>query len=265
MTGDAGYLNRLHLVGSAALVRAWLEGDWTAVEGAFFDCWDGSKHVIPPINLPADWTRFRAFDWGSAAPFSVGWWCIAGDSIGTIPRGAMIRYREWYGASGPNKGLKLTTEEVARGIRERDGQDTITYSVADPAIFAEDGGPSRAEIFGRHQVHFRRADNRRVGSNGAMGGWDEMRHRLKGKDGVPMLYAFDTCREFIRTIPGLPHDQKRAEDIDTDAEDHIADEARYACMSRPWITSETDELKKHNSGYGRQGGATARPLEIGAL
>jgi hypothetical protein len=47
--------------------------------------------------------------------------------------------------------------------------------------------------------------------------------------------VFETCRDFIRTVPSLPHDDKRPEDIDTDAEDHVADEARYACMSRPWI------------------------------
>ena len=126
-----------------------------------------------------------------AAPFSVGWWAVAGDDHAGIPRGALVRYREWYGASG-DKGLKLTIEEVARGILERDAGDKITYSVADPAIFAEDGGPSRAEIFARLGVHFNPADNRRVAGAGAMGGWDEMRQRLKGKDGVPMLVVFET-------------------------------------------------------------------------
>jgi len=51
-----------------------------------------------------------------------------------------------------------------------------------------------------------------------------------------MLYVFDTCREFIRTVPVLQHDAARAEDLDTNAEDHIADETRYACLSRPLAT-----------------------------
>jgi hypothetical protein len=33
----------------------------------------------------------------------------------------------------------------------------------------------------------------------------------------------------------LQHDDARPEDVDTDAEDHAADEVRYAVMSRPWI------------------------------
>lgn len=255
------YVQRLRAVGSATLVKAWLEGDWSVVEGAFFDCWDSHKHVVTPFAVPADWLRFRAFDWGSASPFSVGWWAVAGDDYGSIPRGALVRYREWYGAASPNKGLKLTTEEVAAGIRSRDESDKITYAVADPAIFAADGGPSRAEIFNRHGIYFRPADNKRVSTNGAMGGWDEMRQRLKGIDGVPMLYVFETCRDFIRTVPSLPHDDKRPEDIDTDAEDHVADEARYACMSRPWVPSKP-KIEQRTSGFSRMRSNSAPSLKV---
>jgi hypothetical protein len=246
---DAGYVDRLRMVGSAALVKAWLEGDWSAIEGAFFDCWDTKKHVIAPFAVPKDWLRFRSFDWGSAAPFSVGWWAVAGDDHKGIPRGALVRYREYYGADRSDRGLKMTIEEVARGILERDAGDTITYSVADPAIFAEDGGPSRAEIFTRLGVHFNRGDNKRVSGAGAMGGWDEMRQRLKGQDGKPMLVVFETCPAFIRTVPVLPHDPKRAEDVDTSANDHVADEARYACMSRPWVPQK-DAPEKRGDGTG---------------
>jgi hypothetical protein len=50
-----------------------------------------------------------------------------------------------------------------------------------------------------------------------------------------MIYFFSTCTASIRTIPVLQHDPKKAEDLDTNSEDHAADETRYACMSRPWI------------------------------
>ena len=54
-----------------------------------------------------------------------------------------------------------------------------------------------------------------------------------------MLYTFDTCADFIRTLPALQHDTTRPEDIDSDAEDHAADEARYGVMSRPWTRAPT--------------------------
>jgi hypothetical protein len=87
---------------------------------------------------------------------------------------------------------------------------------------------------------------------GAMGGWDQMRGRLVGLDGVPMIYCFSTCADSIRTIPVLQHDPGRAEDLDTKSEDHAADDWRYACMSRPWIKGKPEEEKKENcSGYKR--------------
>ncbi len=243
---DPGYINRLYLVGSEELVKAWLDGDWNAIEGAYFDCWSDSM-VIKPMAIPSHWLRFRSFDWGSAKPFSVGWWAVASEDYihpqGLIPKGAMIRYREWYGSNGPNVGLKLTAEQVGSGIKAKEEGEEITYGVADPAIFAEDGGPSIAERMG---VYFKPADNKRVAGNGRAGGWDQMRQRMQG-DERPMIYCFSTCVDSIRTIPVLQHDVNKPEDLDTDMEDHAADEWRYACMSRPWTKpSKNIEPQREN-------------------
>src|SRR6185503_16933282 len=73
---DPRYIDRLKSVGSTELVRAWLDGDWTIVQGAFFTEWDPKRHVIRPFAIPDGWTKFRSLDWGSAAPFSVGWWAV---------------------------------------------------------------------------------------------------------------------------------------------------------------------------------------------
>ena len=275
------YVNRLHLVGSTQLVKAWLEGDWTAIEGAFFDCWSEQKHVLTPFVIPSDWLRFRSADWGSASPFSIGWWAVVQDdyyvdpgrrfnqndynmdtarrSSPTLPRGAIIRYREDYGASGPGKGLKLTAEQVADRIIERERGDKLTYGVLDPSAFKEDGGPSIAERINTKLIKakmppFREADNARVSRvqghdrGGPMGGWDQMRGRMVGDGETPTIYCFSTCTASIRTIPVLQHDPNRAEDLDTHTEDHAADDWRYACMSRPWLKSPP-EKKEPRDGY----------------
>lgn len=248
------YVQRLKSVGSDALVKAWLEGDWSVIDGAFFDGWSYDRHVIKPFEIPSDWLRFRSADWGSAAPFSVGWWAVAQDDhdLGggrVAPRGALIRYREWYGASAPNVGLKLTASEVARGIKAKEADDNISYGVLDPAAFAVDGGPSIAEMMAKEGVYFRPADNKRVSQKGALSGWDQMRARLKGdEDGRPMLFVFETCKDFIRTVPVLQHDPDKAEDLDTDGEDHVADEARYGCMSRPWVPKPKRDDTDHSIG-----------------
>lgn len=254
---DPGYIDRLHLVGTKQLVKAWLDGDWSAIEGAFFDDWS-SKNIVKPFAVPEQWQKFRSMDWGFAAPFSVGWWTVAGDDFNGIPRGALVRYREWYGASKPNVGLRLIAEKVAEGIKDREKLDGPIFGVLDPAAFAEDGGPSIAERMQRRGVLFRPADNARVSQRGAMGGWDQMRSRIIGDGGRPMLYVFETCKDFIRTIPTLQHDQNRAEDLDSDMEDHIADETRYACMSRPWIKSIAEAQKDKPDDYRSSRSSTSR-------
>jgi hypothetical protein len=242
---DPGYINRLYLVGSPELVRAWLEGDWSVVSGAFFPEFSMDKHVVEPRSLPAYWQRFRSFDWGSARPFAVHWWAVSDGELSEFPRGALICYREWYGAQQdtngntvPNTGLRMTAEEVADGIAKREQDDIrskrVMNGVADPSIFSEDGGPSIADRMASRGVHFRAGDNARVARSGAMGGWDQLRARLKGDGERPAIYFFSTCRDIIRTLPQLQHDKGNAEDCDSDGEDHACDSARYGTMSRPY-------------------------------
>lgn len=256
LANDPGYVGRLYLVGSAELVRAWLEGDWNVIAGAFFKEFSIERHVIEPIALPAGWQRFRACDWGSAKPFSVGWYAVSEGDLPQFPRGALVKYREWYGmAEGqPNVGLKMTAEEVADGIVARDDRGyefKWPHSVIDPSAMAENGGPSIAErmlVRTDKRVAWREADNKRVSARGALGGWDQLRSRLIGTcerdpktsavdwdTGEPMLYFFSTCVDTIRTVPALQHDDDKPEDVDSDGEDHAPDETRYACMSRPFL------------------------------
>ena len=221
------YVANLQMSGSEQLVRAWLQGDWDIVDGAFFDCWEASKHVIRPFSIPETWLRFRSADWGFAKPFSVGWWAVVDDPHETpdghtLPRGAIVRYREWYGCEKgkPDTGIRLTAEQVADGIKERERGEKITYGVIDPAAFQHTSGPSIAEKMLVRGVAFRKADNTRVSSRGAISGWDAVRARLIGEDDRPMLYVFSTCTDLIRTLPVMQHDPDRPEDIDTDMEDH---------------------------------------------
>ena len=267
LSSDPSYADRLRGLSSDAMVRAWLEGDWTVIEGAYFDCWRYDKHVVEPFPIPEDWTRFRSMDWGSARPFSVGWWAIVaddkrisvrGEPLRLLPRGALVRYREWYGATAsPNTGLKMTAEQVAEGIisRENGPGEKLRYGVLDPACFKEDGGPSLAERINRvllagKRRPFHPADNSRIPQRGSMGGWDQMRARfVGGADGLPMIYCFTTCGASIRTIPALQHDTSRMEDVDTESEDHAADEWRYACMSRPYHQKPEEVKKPVLTGY----------------
>jgi hypothetical protein len=262
---DPRYIQRLQRLGSEALVKMYLEGDWNVIAGAFFTEFSSERHVLQPFEVPRDWMRFRSADWGSSSPFSVGWYAVSDGSVEVpyagnergrllIPRGALVKYREWYGMKEPedgdeaeyNVGLKLTAEEFCDGIRDRESSiERFSMSVLDPSAFKQDGGPSIAERCAMNgsgkKVDWQRADNARKS------GWDMMRARFKGDprhDNVPMLFFTQLCPHTIRTIPMLQHDRGKAagaiEDVDTDGEDHAGDETRYACMARPWIRKGID-------------------------
>ena len=232
MQQDPGYVGRIRASGPPQLVKAWLEGDWTVIQGAYFPEFTDS-HICRPFKIPRHWTLFKAMDWGSAVPYCVLWFAVASESVRSkdtiIPKGALVVFRELYGWNGePNVGLRETAPQVARKIVDLEPKEQkLRYGVIDPSAYIESGGPSIAETLHKHGATFRPADNTRIA------GWDQVRDRLKGSD-YPMLYIFDSCTELIRTLPLLQISPVNAEDADSDGEDHAPDTLRYGCMSRPY-------------------------------
>lgn len=235
LKNDPQYLARLAILPEAER-NALLYGDWDSFSGQVFMEWrndpvhykDRRKtHVIEPFRIPSGWKIYRGFDWGYSKPFSVGWYAVD-------YQGRMYRIRELYGCTGvPNVGVKWTAQEVARKIREIETTDENikgrrVWALADPAIFAQDGGESIADMMAKEGVFFDKADHTRIA------GKMQMHYRFAfDVEEKPMLYIFNTCRHFIRTIPALVYDDTDVEDIDTDTEDHIYDECRYVCMANP--------------------------------
>lgn len=230
------YLKQLDAL-PGKLKAAWRYGDWNIFEGQFFEDFVDKPehymdkkwtHVIEPFNPPASWKIYRSYDWGYAKPFSCGWWAVDHD-------GRMYRILEYYGCvkDSPNEGLKLTTaeqfDEIARIEREHPWLAGKTIEgVADPSIWSEDGGVSTADVAARKGVYFQPGDNKRIP------GWMQVHYRLSfDEHGIPMMYVFKNCEAFIRTIPLLVYDEHKPEDLDTDGEDHVADEVRYMCMLNP--------------------------------
>lgn len=229
LENDPGYLLSLAAL-PAAQRAALLEGNWDSFSGQVFREWVNDPagyetrlrtHVIAPFQVPESWSIWRGFDWGYSRPFSVGWYAVDGDR-------RLYRIRELYGCTGePNVGVKWEPQRVAREIRRIEREDSnlkgrkIT-GIADPAIFASSGGESVGDIMARCQVYWDRGDHQRL--PGKM----QIHDRLAfDKRGVPMLYVFNTCKHFIRTVPALVYSQTDVEDVDTGGEDHIYDELRY--------------------------------------
>ena len=218
------------------LRAAWKDGRWDVYEGQFFEDFRDVPehykdrrwtHVIEPFEIPDGWTICRSYDFGYGKPFSCAWWAV--DYDGTI-----YRIMELYGCTRtPNEGVKWTPDKQFEEIHKTEMQHPwlkgkTIIGVADPAIWDASRGESVADTAARYGVFFTPGDNERIA------GWMQCHYRLQfDEDGYPRMYVFNTCRAFIRTIPTLIYDEHRAEDLDTKMEDHVADEWRYFCMSRP--------------------------------
>jgi hypothetical protein len=255
LTADPRYLKRtLGSVDNESLKKAWAGGPdrWEISAGAYFaDAWRKAVHVLPQWRPPSHWKVSRSFDWGSTAPFSNGWYAespgetvlIRNRSI-VMPRGTLVRFGEYYGCSAPNVGVKRPATLVAKDIldRERKMEVSNVRGVADSSMWSETD--PKTSIYAKFEAAGCAFDPCKKGPGSRKAGWEECRARLlaalpREEDGVilppegPAFYVTDNCIHFIRTIPTLQRDPDDADDIDSDAEDHIADEWRYRVMWRP--------------------------------
>jgi len=232
---------------SQHVLRAWVYGDWNIVAGGMFDdVWDATRHVVPAFEIPASWRIDRAFDWGGTKPFSLGWYAESDGNAYTCPKtgrtfgevpGDTFRIAEWYGTTGkPNEGLGLSASEFAKRAKEYE----VEYGIhsrcqpgpADVNIFSRDRGPTIHSEYQKFGIRFSKADK---GPFSRQKGWEVVRNRLRQalprEDGqpreLPGLFIFSRCVHFQNLVPSLPRSTRDPDDIDTDSEDHIADELRY--------------------------------------
>ena len=198
--------------------RRLLEGDWDVAEGAAFPEFSRNIHVVDAsqTQIPTNWLRLRAADYGYSAPACVLWGAVDWDDNLWI-------YREFYG-----KGQ--TAENLARIVSNFEGEDpTMHYAVLDSSCWNRTGtGPSIAETMIRAGIRWTPSDRNRIA------GKMEIHRRLQVNDITqePRIRILDSCPNLIRTLSGLPLAKNNLEDVDTKADDHAYDALRYMCMTR---------------------------------
>ena len=242
------YAAKLNGLGNPMLVRAMLNGDWDIVAGGMFDdVYNKAVHEIEPFEIPGSWYIDRSFDWGSSHPYSVGWWAesdgtdvtLKDGTVKATVRGDLFRINELYGWNGqPDEGTKELAVDIAKKIKiiELEMKLNVRPGAADSSIYTVENDNCIAKDMESEGIYWLHA-NKSPGSR--KNGWEIFRKMLNGANSKEEkgLYIFNVCRQFIRTIPVLPRDKKHADDVDTNAEDHIADEARYRMLAEKSITN----------------------------
>ncbi len=124
-----GYLNILsRLTGPLGLRLR--DGLWVQAEGAVYEGFDSSIHVIAPFLIPADWRRIRVVDFGYTNPFVCQWWALDGD-------GRMYLYREIYHTK---RTVRVHTQQITRlSEGERIEATVADHDAEDRATMAENG------------------------------------------------------------------------------------------------------------------------------
>lgn len=229
---DPDYINRLQLVGSPELIKAWLEGDWNVIQGAYFPEFKAADHIIQPFTIPRHWQRIQGFDWGYHSKYCAVWGAVSDgkDDNGIelpYPKGTIIIYRELYGTQEINS-------EIARKIIHYEQNEKLEQRVADPAIFANQGGRSINADFQDANIYFTPADNERVS------GWQQIRIRLKKN----LIKIFSNCTYIIQSIPSQVISKTKPEDLDTEGDDHGMDALRYLCKLRTIDYNYVPEAKR---------------------
>lgn len=221
------YNKTLQAISDPQLRKALRSGDWDVFAGQVFTEFSRDLHVCDPFQIPAHWPRWRSMDYGNNN--TVLWYAQS-------PQTERIYvYREYR-----------TTEFVSvakksKLIREFENGEDIDYGMADPALWNGQGdhitGDSVAQLFAREGIVWIPANNDRRAGLAVV--HDYMRVQ---KDGYPKLMFFSTCLSSIRTIPSLPYDKIRVDDVDTKADDHDYDTLRYGLMAHalPEETGDQD-------------------------
>jgi hypothetical protein len=228
------YEARLALSGEEKF-RRLRYGDWSNPKGAYFSELSKQTHGATPHRPPEGTYCWVAMDWGSAKPYSVGWYYERASD------GAIIRFQELYGGvPGQDTGYDHPIKYVAQRIKEMSEGLYIAYYMGDPSIWSgeADDIETVGEKFQLYGIYWQKANNERIQ------GWRNFKERVSTFGGrKPTFFCTIDCEAFWSLMPTLPHDKNRWEDLDTKSEDHIADETRYSCQSRRTESADMTKVK----------------------
>jgi phage terminase large subunit len=198
-------------------------GQWAGAEGAVYEEFHAINHVIEPFDIPRDWRRFRAIDFGYTNPFVCQWWAMDHD-------GRLYMYREIYMS-------RRTVADHAEQIKKLTGDERIEFTIADSA-----GAEERATL-AQHGIRTRAT---KKGKDSISIGINQVQMRLReAGDGKPRLFLFQgatvetdpymleakrptsTAQEFPSYSYPDGVDGKPNKEVPIDVDNHGLDAVRY--------------------------------------
>lgn len=216
LTYDPDYIKRLDALPEKER-RALKYGDWDIFDGQFFTEFKRDIHVIEPFEIPKDWYIYFVMDYGLDK--------LAGYWIAVDYNNNAYVFREVYESN-------LLVSQARDKIKEMTNEQIYLY-LAPPDLWNrhKETGKSTADIFEEGDITLYETNNDRIQ------GWLQMKEWLKPyKDEQGCMTAklkiFNTCKNLIRCLPQVQHDEKRVGDIANKPHEltHSVDAIRGFCV-----------------------------------
>lgn len=222
--------------------------------GLVFSEWRDDLHIVPDaFEVPSHWRWAAGLDFGFRAP---GWFGL----FAMGPESDVVCMDELYfkglhaHEAGRQCGRKILTASAAvEYVACDEAMDQRTGAGTGPTIFEEFqqgidsvyGGKGR----GPRCIKVAKGPGSRAHrvqvTHHALA-WKVDEHNKVPPLFQPRLKFHPRCANAIRTIPKLPYDPIKLEDVDTAAEDHPYDGMSYFLMSRPprahaWVEAQDED------------------------
>ena len=210
---DPAYVDRLKRQYVGLWHRRFIEGQWCLAEGAVYDMWDESRHVVDVIPTVERWIALGV-DYGTTNAFAALLLGLARDPGTGTPR--LYLAREWrYDSKLSHR--QLTDHEYSERLRGWLADQTVRpeWTVVDP---------SAASFV--TQLH-RDGLTPMLAANSVLDGIRQVSSLLA----TDQLRVHRSCKGWIDEVAGYSWDPDKAlrgEDAPIKADDHSLDAGRYA-------------------------------------
>jgi len=238
MDADPDYIKRLQALPEDKR-RAYLDGDWNIFSGQVFSEFRNKNHVMPFLVPSSDFKHFMWMDWGYSEKSAFAGYASTLIKMKTEDGEdfhRVVTYQEWY-------GNQKYPDEWASLIYNDSFQYKFVRGYTDPSMHnpQSDGSVSIARLFdrtwkklnkGKRWMMLDKGSRNRIARVATVHNWLSM-----APDGMPYWIITDNCKNLIRTLPLLVHDEHNVEDVDTSMEDHAYDACGYGLSAIKWISA----------------------------
>ena len=207
------------------IVRAYLDGDWYFLPGAFFaGAWDQAFHVVRNYRIPRHWKVFRCMDWGFRLPGCVHW--IAIDDDGNLIVFEELKFQEMV---DERVAQRIKSIEIRHGLWNLKEDHSRITGPADTQIWEErgDSAKKKAEVFEENGIIWHPADKHPHSRKHHAQRVTKLLKSHRGGTRTPGIVFMNHCTYAISTIPQLPTDKDDPEQPAKTDDDHAYDSIAY--------------------------------------